>query len=204
MKFENRLNDLLRLGNPDIEEVPRRGSSIPREMYDAYVKYVGKLDAIPYEELTVFDIRSDGKQVLPLSSWPTKSTRANAQQHWTKYNQDLQNDTAPQEPEVDPCSDPTFISDLLDTCIRVAVRGGKMDKSVAYRRCSRQVGKLAQAIKAACSDRGLTGDEFEDFTQSLFNQLSLVAGTKVGYEDLSPEDKAFIDDTLDGVKYKPQ
>lgn len=196
MKFEARLNEAL-------EEVPKQGPSVPREMYDAYVKYVGKLDAIPHEELTVFDIRSDGKRVLPLSSWPTRSTRANADKHWTKYNQDLQSGV-PEEPEVDPCSDPTFVSDLLDTCIRVAVRGGKMDKSLAYRRCSRQVGKLAQAIKTACADRGLTADEFETFSKNLFNQLSLVAGTKVGYEDLGPEDRAFIDDTLDGVKYKSE
>lgn len=172
------------------------------KLYNDYVKYVGKLDALPDTELGYYDIRGQGGRVLPFSKWPTKSTRALARKMWDQYNLNLQSPTpSPEDIDSDPCEDPDFMSNLLNACVRTSIRMG-VDKRIAFRQCARQVEKMAQAIRLACQGRGLVPEKQKEFLDNALELMGEAAGKPVKLEDLTPEDRAFLTDLVDSLGYQ--
>lgn len=183
--------------------------SINMNLYNDYVKYVGKLDALPLEELDAFDIKGGDHgggmktwRMLPFSKWPTKSTRALTKKMWDRYNTNLQTKpSTEEEKEMDPCEDPDFLSQLLDACVRTSMRMG-VDKRVAFRQCTKQVEKMVQAIQAACQGRGLLPEKQKEFLDGALELLGEVAGKPVKFTDLTPEDRALFTDLVDAIGYQ--
>lgn len=186
------------------DQLTDRSSSgtIAVKLYQDYVKYVGKLDALPLEELDAFDIRGPNNRVMPFSKWPTKSTRAFGKKVWDRYNLNLQRgDPTAEEKELDPCEDPEFLSELLDACVRTSVRMG-VDRRVAFRQCTKQVEKMVQAIRNACEGRGLVPEKQKEFLDGALELLGEVAGKPVKLKDLTPEDQALFSELVDAIGYQ--
>ena len=199
-KFEENLD--AHLSNHVLTE-----AEISDELYKQYVRYVGALEALPKEEIIRSkkdsDIHDQFGRVKPFSRWPTKSTRSLAAKRWAAYNKQLKTSKPGQAPDTaDPCEDPNFLSQWLDTCVRTGMRVGGLDKQTAYRNCSRQATNLGKAIQGACSDRGLPKKEMEDFIEDLLKGMG--GGKPVDIKDLSIEDRQFIQDLKDSLLYKPK
>jgi hypothetical protein len=172
------------------------------KLYNDYVKFVGKLDALPPNELGYYDIRGPNSKVMPFSKWPTKSTRALAKKMWDQYNVNLQSgDPSAEETGMDPCEDPDFMSDLLNACVRTSMRMG-VDKRVAFRQCTKQLENMMTAIRAACQGRGLVPEKQKEFLDGALELLGEVAGKPVKLQDLTPEDRALFTDLVDAIGYQ--
>lgn len=172
------------------------------KLYNDYVKYVGKLDALPDTELGYYDIRGPNGKIMPFSKWPTKSTRAFASKVWDQYNVNLQSGAPSEEDkEMDPCEDPEFLSELLDACVRTSIRMG-VDRRVAFKQCSRQVEKMIHAIRIACEGRGLVPEKQKEFLDNALELLGEVAGKPVKLNDLTPEDRALFDELVNAIGYQ--
>ena len=159
MLFEHKLSKLLDdpATDPDtgiILEADRYNKAgwIPDNAYLAYVKYVGKLNALPHVELRTRELTDPNTgQVFPISSWPTKSTREHSSAKWTDYNASLQK---PEAEVTDQCSDPEkFVTDAMRDCVNAGQQKWDIDK--ATKKCEKQVGMLKQAIQNNCGTEGL-------------------------------------------------
>lgn len=192
--FERKLRDRLDDKSTSIEVLD--------QLYNDYVKYVGKLDALPREQLTKEDIKTIDGKVMAFSRWPTKSTRALAKKMWDQYNLNVQSGTpTSDEIESDPCEDPNFLSNLMNTCVRTSMRMGA-NRYLALKHCTQQVEKMAQAIRAACHGRGLVPDKQKEFLDNTLEVLGQVIGKPVKLTDLAPEDRALLTDLVNSLGYQ--
>ncbi|MEM3097494.1 MAG: hypothetical protein QXU32_02075 [Nitrososphaerales archaeon] len=165
MKFINRLE--IRLIPPPTD--PHAGmileDKITDDLYNAYVKYVGKKDALPQDELQMFDLKDQFGRLRPINTWPTKSTREYAKKIWDEYNRRLQARLSKATNDIDPCEDPDkYIAMKYNECIRAS-------RSASDRRkCKKQIEKLRDAIDAYCHSVGM-GEISDPFIASLYSAL---------------------------------
>jgi len=69
MKFIKNLNNKI----TDIINIVI-SESITNEMYNAYVKYVGKFEALPKSQLDIENLRDKFGNLIDIKFWPIKST----------------------------------------------------------------------------------------------------------------------------------
>ena len=173
MKFLEQLNTRLEVPPTDPDTSMLLETQVSDAHYNAYVQFVGRLDALPQAELQVHELKDHLGRVRPLRSWPTRSTRAVASKNWDNYNKRIQDKTDPGETkDVDPCKDTDqYIIQQFNDCVKTNSRGG--DKAKAVKHCKDQVSKLGDAIDAECEKNTAGEGELADpFTRTLFNTLN--------------------------------
>ena len=149
--FEKKLSE--RLDHPSVDsetgaileagyEAAQQKQLIPDNLYQIYIKYHGKLNALPREELITRElINPNTGQLFPLSSWPTKQSRKVASAKWAAYNQRLQQ-ADPEDIETNPCADiETYIQQIMQDCMATSRDPNK---------CTKQVEKLRIALQKHC------------------------------------------------------
>lgn len=183
--YLNRLNNLTfeqrlaRLDNPvtdtdtgailetdDYEAVKKK--QMPDNLYAIYLKYVGKLDALPQNQLKLRELSNPYTgQVFPLSSWPTKTSIEKSSATWKAYNDNLRNPDGT-EIEISPCADPDkFIATTMRNCMSAGQRIAKWKPRQALRRCGKQIAMLKQAVNDYCGAEG-----GEEYLKQLARQLA--------------------------------
>lgn len=159
---------------------------IPIKLYEMYVKFVGKLNALPHAEMQIKELTDPRTgQLFPFRSWPTKSSREASSAHWSAYNQQLQKPDAP-EIKVSPCQNPEgFIQQALRDCLHTSQRIAKWDPATAARKCGKQVDMLRKAVYDYCN-----GEGGEEFLQSLLQQMAEPEPTETPTDTYKAFDKA--------------
>lgn len=136
---------LTRIDNKLISE------AIADDLYQQYVKYVGKLDALPQHELIPAELKDQYGRLMPISSWSTKTTRRIAAEKWAEYNRKLQRDIITGKMSIDPCEYPEeFIQQSYDDCMKAGQKIAKWDRDTSHRKCNKHMELLAKAIDDAC------------------------------------------------------
>lgn len=151
----------------DSYENAKKKQQVPDSWYVLYVRYVGKLNALPQEELKLHElINPSTNQLFSIQSWPTKQTRAASASSWTAYNKKIQIGDEP-EAEPSPCQNPAlFIQRTMAQCMKSGQTAGRWDPRTALRKCGKQVDKLKDAVDDYCSVEG-----GEEYLQSLLDQM---------------------------------
>lgn len=175
-----------KLTNPIVDHdthVILNEAQVTDDVYNAYTKYWGKLDALPKNELDTKDISDRFGRLRPLSTWPTKSTRAVTKKRWDEYNRKLQTKTHPDEDEkdIDPCDDPDgYILQKMDDCLSANRHIGK---ETAQNKCSKQLGKIEQAIKAQCGEEDADTSHMLDRIKRRLDDVGGQARPEVDLDD---------------------
>lgn len=177
MNFEQKLSKLLDHPSVDSDtgmvledegyDAAKKNKLVPDNWYTLYVRYVGKLNALPHEELKMHEIINPTTgQVFPMPSWPTKQTRTHSSATWDAYNKKIQTDDNP-ELEFNPCANPdTFIQTTMQQCVKAGQQVGRLHPQAVQRKCEKQISKLKSAVDDYCNVDG--GDEF---IQNLLKQM---------------------------------
>jgi hypothetical protein len=160
---------------------------IPEKLYEMYVKFVGKLNALPHTELKVKELVDPRTgNLFPFRSWPTKQSREVSSANWSAYNMQLQKPEAAPELKVSPCQNPeAFIQQAMRDCIHTSQRVAKWDTATAARKCGKQVDMLRKAVYDYCN-----GEGGEEFLQGLLQQMGEPEPTETPTDTYKAFDKA--------------
>lgn len=125
--------------------------------YNKYVKYFGKLNALPKEQLDRFDTTDHFRNQLPITQWPTKSTRENSRKIWDNYNKEIQSSVSMGSGEAQD------VEKKLDELYYKCVISSKWPREVAQKKCKEQIEKFREHLRTVSKD----SDEVEDFVKKI-------------------------------------
>jgi hypothetical protein len=125
---------------------------ISDEEYAKYVKYVGQDDALPKNQLDIFDTTDHFRNKLPIKSWPTRTTRRNSEIFWNTYNKNLQTDKSKKDIDL-----VNHLDELLYKCVITS----KWPREKAVQKCSEQIKKIKKAIDT------LPNNKWEEFIKKI-------------------------------------